>query len=63
MSQNSSSSKEFCLVVAGILVCVLMAIPVQAASIVHRYDFENEDGEDSVGGIDGEVDRSAGLLG
>jgi hypothetical protein len=45
----------------GILLATIIAmslsigLPLDAASVIHRYDFENETGEDSVGGLDGEL--------
>ena len=48
----------FCAIGATIGVVLLMLVataPMGAAEVVHRYDFEEEDGADSVGSLDGEV--------
>jgi hypothetical protein len=43
------------LIARAAIVSVFTSLPAGAALIVHRYDFENENGNDSVGTVDGAV--------
>ena len=53
--RQTSFSKRFYVIACAAVVCIWLNLPAQAANIVHRYDFEDEDGADTVGGLDGEV--------
>ena len=52
MFRNTQRAKS-CLLVCFAAAVLMTALPVQAATITHRYDFEADNGVDTIGGVDG----------
>ncbi len=52
MFRNTQTAK-CCLLVCFAAVVLMAALPVQAATITHRYDFEADNGDDTAGGVNG----------
>jgi hypothetical protein len=48
-------TKNILVMATAVLLGGAVTVPLPAATIVHRYDFESEDGEDSIGDLDADV--------